>query len=148
MNPDSHAYRQLIETWRRESNTPLEPPLSRVELQRLFRTHGFHATQDVVDFYSLIGGMENGCPDDRMFEIWCRERIDEENGESKWDFLWFGDWLISSHLYALQPVDECHSAIYIDHKCDRKTPPEFLVGSLYEFADRLVCDPASLGVML
>ena len=148
MKPDSRVYWQLLEKWRSESNTPLEPPLSGDELQRLFGTHGFVATQDVVDLYSLVGGMENGCPDDRMFEIWCRDRIDKENGESKWEFLWFGDWLISSHLYALQPVDERHSAIYIDHKCDRKTPPEFLAGSLYEFAERLISDPASLGVIL
>ena len=148
MLPDSRVFQLLIKTWRRESNTPLEPALSTDELQTLFNTHGFRATQDVVDLYSLIGGMQNGCPDDRMFELWCSDRIDKENGESKWDYLWFGDWLISSHLYALRPVDERHSAVYIDHKCDRQTPPEFLAESLYDFAERLVRDPTSMGVTL
>jgi hypothetical protein len=148
MLPDSRVFQQLIETWRRESNTPLEPALSSDELQTLFGTHGFRATQDVVDLYSLVGGMESGCPDNRMFELWCRERIRTENAESTWDFLWFGDWLISSHLYALKPVDEFHSAVYIDHQCDRSTPPKFLAASLYEFAECLLRDPSSMGVVL
>ena len=148
MPPDSSTFRQLIEMWRGESNTALEPALSRDELQRLFGAFGFRPTKDVVELYSLVGGMTTGCPDNRMFELWCPERIKTENAVPKRGFLWFGDWLISSHLYALKPIDEFHSAVYIDYQCNEKTPPEFLAESLYEFAERLICDPTSMGVVL
>ena len=147
MRKTTRAFQQLIENWQSEF-TPLELGVSPDKLKTLFASHGFHATQDVIDLYSLTGGMKNGHANDRMFELWCLDRLDEENGASKWDFLWFGDWLISSHLYALQPVDEGHSAVYIDYQCDRITPPQFLAESLYEFAERLVSDPTSMGVIL
>ena len=146
MKQTTRAFQQLIEKWQSEF-TPLEPGVSRVKLQTLFASHGFQATQDAADLYCLTGGMENGHSNVWMFELWCLDRLDKENSASKWDFLWFGDWLISSHLYALQPVDERHSAVYIDYQCDRETPPQFLAESLYEFAERLVSDPTSMGVI-
>lgn len=147
MPPDIRAFHRLIETWRGEC-TPLRPALSCEGLERLWRAHGFRPTKDVVDLYTLVGGMESDCPDNRNFQLWCSERIEAENARSKWDFLWFGDWLIASHLYALKPIDDYHSAVYIDHRCDRETPPQFLAKSLYEFAERLVCNPTSIGVVL
>ena len=111
MQPTTRAFLQLIEIWQSE-HTPLKPSVSPGKLQTLFATHGFRATQDLIDLYSLTGGMEYGCANERMFELWCLDRLNEENSPSKWDFLWFGDWLICSHLYALQPVDDRHSAVY------------------------------------
>ena len=148
MKANVSAYRKLIGVWSRESNTSLKPPLPAECVQALLASHGFVATRDVVELYSLVGGMPINCPDDRMFELWCRERVDEENTGSTWEYLWFGDWLYGAHVYALKPVDQFHSAVYIDHQCDRITAPEVVAGSVYEFASRLLCDPSSVGITL
>jgi hypothetical protein len=141
-------YLALVTQWRREDNTPLNLPNSPPVVRAVFDALGSSATRDILDFYAIVGGMENGNPDDRMFELWCLDRVATENAESPWEYVWFADWLISSHLYALRPVSETHSAVYIDHKCDRKTAPEFLTDSVYDFANRLVADPTSVGVIL
>ncbi len=109
---------------------------------------GIKLTPDVVALYSITGGMPDGSPDDRMFELWGRERLIRENTKSRWDYCWIADWLISSHLYAIKPIDDEHSAVYIDHVCDRETLPEFLAASVYEFAEMLLMDPPSVGVVL
>ena len=45
-------------------------------------------------------------------------------------------------------MDDEHSAVYIDHVCDRETPPGFLAASVYEFAEMLLMDPPSVVVVL
>lgn len=139
-------YLSLVTRWRAESNTPLLESATADAVRATFSALGVPATPDVCEFYSIVGGMEECCPDDRMFEFWSLERIATENSESPWEFVWFADWLISSHLYALRPVSDSQSAVYIDHKCDRNTPPEFLADILYEFVSCLVNDPESVYV--
>lgn len=50
--------------------------------------------------------------------------------------------------HAIKPIDDEHSAVYIDHICDRKTAPEFLASSVYEFDEMLLSDPPSVGVVV
>lgn len=148
MNLDSRAYSDLLSIWRNQSDTPTEAPISQNELDGIFSILGIKLTSDIVTLYSITGGMSDGYPDDRMFELWGRERLIRENAKSRWDYCWIADWLISSHHYAIKPIDDEHSAVYIDHMCDRETPPEFLAASVYEFAEMLLSDPLSVGVVL
>jgi hypothetical protein len=138
------AFSELIDRWRVETDTPLMPPVSDAEIRRVFRCLGHAPTADVCQLFSLTGGMPKNCSDDRMLELWCLDRIAEENAESPWEFLWFADWLIASHLYALRPVSPTTSAVYIDHQCDRKTAPERVADSLQDFVSKLVHDPESV----
>jgi len=148
MNSETKAYSELLAIWQNQPDTPTETPLSRNELDNIFSSLGIKLTPDVVALYSITGGMPDGYPDDQMFELWGRERLIRENTKSRWDYCWIADWLTSSHLYAVKPIDDEHSAVYIDHVCDRETPPEFLAASVYEFAEMLLMDPPSVGVVL
>ncbi|MDB2526553.1 hypothetical protein N9X53_07695 [Mariniblastus sp.] len=148
MKPSIKVFSDLLELWRKQSDTPTNPPIAPSELLVIFSNLEIALTRDVVALYSITGGMPDGYPDDRMFELWGRDRLKRENAKSTWDYCWIGDWLISSHLYAIKPVDLETSAVYIDHICDRKTTPEFVAESVYEFAEMLLTDPPSVGVVL
>ena len=108
MNSETKAYSELLAIWRNQPDTPTETPLSRNELDNIFSSIGIKLTPDVVALYSITGGMADGSPDDRMFELWGLERLIRENTKSRWDYCWIADWLISSHLYAVKPIDDEH----------------------------------------
>ena len=147
MDLTHRVFLDLLQSWQ-QAGVCIKPPLPSSELHRIFAELGIVLTRDVAEFYSIVGGMPTGCPDDHMFELWGPDRIKEENSKSRWAYCWFADWLISSHHYALKPVNSERSAVFIDHHCDRDTPPELLTDSLYQFADQLIRDPASVGVLV
>jgi hypothetical protein len=142
------AFHNLVDRWRSERDTPLEPAVPSTDVRSVFASLGVAATQDVCDLFTITGGMLRNYPDDHFFQLWCVDRIAQQNSKSTWDYVWFADWLFDSYLYALRPINDAHSAVFIDYNCNRQTPPTIIADTLHEFAERLLLDPKSVGVVL
>ena len=104
-----------------------------------------------VGYLTTFGGMADDDCDDHMLALWSLDRIIAEHAglyRGRWPYLYFGDWLISSHLYAIRIDHPDDTAVYIDYHCDYSTPPEPVADNLLDFAALVVSEPESVGVIL
>lgn len=133
------------------ANATLSEPVTASAVRKAFASIHRNATDDVVSYFTQFGGMADGDCDDHMLSLWTLDRLVAEHKgltNESWPFVYFGDWLISSHLYALRPETDIRSSVHIDYICDCSTPPEPVADDIFQFAAMLVSDPTSVGVVL
>ena len=126
----------LIRRWNSE-RIKLLPPESPANVAAAFERLGSKATRDVVELFSVLGGM--GEMDDGYLKLWSLQEMESENTVRSEFGPIFADYLISSWCFRLRPIDEAISAVYVDHFDSR--PPELVASSLTEFLATYECDP-------
>ena len=124
--------------WDHNNRTPAP---SEAELRDVFERLGFPLTEDVVELYSCTGGCGI-----QLFEIWTLSEILEmnQNREDK-GLLWFGDWLIHSHVYAFEFVDQstCRALSTAE-----SGDPSLVADSVREFFEKLLRTPDDVHVWM
>jgi hypothetical protein len=117
----------LIRRWNKE-RIKLLPPELPAKVEAAFERLGSKATRDVVDLFSVIGGMDE--MDDGYLKLWCLQEMEHENTARSEFGPIFADYLVSCWCFRLRPVNEETSAVYVDHF---HRPPELVAPSLTEF---------------
>ena len=129
--------KSLMRRWRKE-RVRLLPPESPANVQATFERLGSKATRDVIELFSVLGGMDR--MDDGYLQLWSLQQMERENTSRSEFGPIFADYLISSWCFRLLPVDEETSAVYVDHF---HRTPERVASSLTEFLDTYERDPAA-----
>ena len=73
---------------------------------------GRRFSRDVVAFYCLTGGMEDGDMDGKGLSVWSLDRVVEENRDTDAADLAFADYPIDSWRYSFRFEDETRSSVY------------------------------------
>ena len=142
---ETSAFHELLDLLKSQGSEFL-PGVAPSEFQQAMRVHSIAPSRDVVELYSLIGGLpEGGAKSLLFFNLWTPERIFTEHAKSPWQYIWFADYLYGSHLYCLRQESNDVSSVHIDHHCDRKATPELISPSLQDFCQRLITDHESVG---
>lgn len=105
------AMRILVRRWDKEGTTYL-PPETRESVEAAFASVGARATTDIIQLYSVIGGLES--MDGAYLAIWPLKQFREENAEPSEYGPLFADYLICSWCYRLKPRNEHESEIHAD----------------------------------
>jgi hypothetical protein len=128
----------LMRRWNTE-RIKLLPPESPVNVEAAFERLGSKATRDVVELFSVLGGMDE--MDNGYLKLWCLHEMEHENtARSEYGPI-FADYLISCWCFRLRPIDEQTSAVYVDHFHRR---PELVASSLTEFLTTYERDPGAV----
>jgi hypothetical protein len=131
----SVAIATLIERWKQE-NVQLVPPGDNVTVQTALEGLVAPVAQDVVQLYCLTGGMADGDMDANHFCLWPLERVLSEHESSSLPNVEFADFLIESHRYALQAIDDETSAVCINYYSDEVLSPVVVSSSLSTFFEK------------
>jgi hypothetical protein len=93
-------------------------------------------TQDVVDLYSQVGGMD--VPDDNEWRLWSLEELSAENVNRSAVGVYFSDYLLSCWCFLLKP-NGATSAVLIDYFDG--SDPRPVAASIEEFLSMQLTDP-------
>jgi hypothetical protein len=129
--------RSLPPRWNTE-RIKLLPTESPANVEATFKRLGSKATRDVVDLFSVLGGMDE--MDNGYLKLWCLQEMERENTVRSEFGPIFADYLISCWCFRLRPIDEETSAVYVD---DFHRPPELVASSLAEFLATYERDPSA-----
>jgi hypothetical protein len=132
------VFQFAIDRWRARS-VPLQPPASETEIASVFRALNHPVSRDIYRLYSLTRGFAD-YEFDKLWSLWSLDRILEENKDRKSEFLWFADYLISSHMYAFHYLNADTSAVYIDHSSSAHAPV-IIAESVAEFLEKYIRNP-------
>lgn len=132
----SEKFKKVIDIWRKE-NIKLAPPNLPQEVVDCFQSLGKNPTKDILEFYTICGGMINYTMDDSLLSVWTLEEVAKKNSIAS-EIVCFADFLIESHRYAFKYEDENTSSIYSDSES-----PEFtkIADSLEQFFDLYLINP-------
>lgn len=133
----------LITRWSTETEHPLHPPESVEAIAHAFRAVGSHATKDVMDLYTRLGGMQD-MDQEALWRLWSLEEIVEDNTKASPYGILFSDYLISCWGYRLKAVNDDVSEVYLDSFDSTNEPPRLVAGSLAEFFEKYLRDPGSV----
>lgn len=133
--------------WWRVMDTSLLPPATADQLRETFARLETQVSQDILNLYSLAGGMS---PDSIYAGFWRLWPLDElrlpREGvpkATKRPLVYFADYFIESHIYALHFESDEHSSVYLSADRADSVPFE-IAGSVDEFLQALICHPASV----
>ena len=142
--------RKLIKQWQ-EEKIQLNEGATEEELNNFETELNIKLPKDFRYFYSLVNGMQEGCSDKHLFELWSLNYIlKKEKGvlvyvvetESEVEIP-FGDWLIDSHRYSLVFDKFGTSSIRVDGD-----DPPVLLNSFASFLDAYLFNPESICLWL
>jgi hypothetical protein len=135
--------KHTIRKWERDGVALLEPQSEIAVNAALSQTQRLYS-RDVVALYCLTGGMADGESDAHFWTLWSLTELVAQNARySRADIL-FADFLINSHLYVFRYVSPDVSAVYVDYF--NGAEPEMVAGSLNEFFERYLYQPAALAM--
>ena len=140
----SDALRSVTEgvthSWQQEGIpllAPIDPAAVRTELSK----NGQRYSDDVVDLYSITGGMANDEMDSHCFSMWPFDKVISKNKERS--YLAFADFLIDSHWYGFVYESKARSKVCVDY-FKHGTELEIIADSVEEFFRKYLVDPRSL----
>lgn len=130
------SLKKVAETWHRECLKIVEPK-SAEEIIKKFANLKAPISQDVIQVYSTLGGIEDGEMDSTLLSFWDIDKILEEN-KSYSGLLDFADFLIYSHLYSFKFENEFVSSIHIWWS---EKDTEKIADSFEEFFENYINNP-------
>lgn len=134
-------YRLAIAQWQSRA-VPLLPPPTNHEIETAFARLRHPLSDDIRRLYSATGGFADyEC--DCVWSLWSLDRLVRENQNRDSEFLWFADFLISSHMYAFRYHNDEASVIYIDHNIPQH-PPTQVAKDVPDFLRKYIDDPDSV----
>ena len=90
-----------LRTYCSAAGASLAEPTDAASVRVAFGNIGVAVPPQFVGSLTTFGGMADDDCDDHMLALWSLDRIIAEHAglyRGRWPFLYFGDWLISSHL--------------------------------------------------
>lgn len=132
----------MIEKWKGE-NLKITEPCSEEQIQNSFNKISKPISKDVLQVYTIFGGLADCEMDSNLFSFWTLEQLVNENLEFKTEFTLFGDFLIFSHLYAYKYENENISSVYTDYGINEYTK---ISESVEEFFDLYLTNPLEIGL--
>ena len=133
------ALQTMLKRWALEDVGVL-PGVEASSVRSTFSSLGATATEDVIELYAAIGGMEK--MDGEYWRHWPLSEILSENTSSSPYGILFADYLISSWCYRLKATSNDSSRVYIDFFDGNA--PTLVADSLREFFNLYVQDPDSV----
>ena len=130
----------VIRFWQQDG-IPLLAPMDPVAVRGELSKTGQRYSDDVVDLYSITGGMANDEMDSHCFSMWAFKKVISINKERS--YLAFADFLIDSHSYGFVYESKARSKVCIDYG-KHGTELEIITESVEEFFQRYLFDPRSL----
>jgi hypothetical protein len=115
----NESLKKVAEIWHKEC-LKLSKPLSESQIIEKHAKLNVPISQDVIEVYSTLGGMEDCEMDSECFSFWDIDKILEENKPNS-EFIYFADFLIDSHHYAFKFENEYVSSIYV-HYSEKDRP--------------------------
>jgi hypothetical protein len=107
----SVALTTLVARWKQEG-VELRPPVDPAALQAMLCRLSVPIAQDVIELYSMVGGMPE--MDANMFCLWPLDRLISERAQSRSSHVEFADYMIDSFRYAWKQTCPETSAVLID----------------------------------
>ena len=131
-----------IEKWRREG-IPLLPAVEEAEVRRTWEGFGKQAAEDVVRFYSTVGGFVEYEFDDRFFwSLWPWDLLRQENTDRQGDGVMFCDHSLQVITWELRFEDDVRSSVWTAREL--YADPEMTAPSLESFLRIYFEDPWQL----
>jgi hypothetical protein len=109
-------------------------------VEATFERLGSKATGDVVELFSVLGGMEE--MDEEYLRLWCLQEMERENTVRSEFGPVFADYLLECWCYRLRPINEETSAVYVDYF--DATGPRLAASSLVDFLAAYARDPRAI----
>jgi hypothetical protein len=131
----SVALTTLIARWKQES-VKLLPPVDPAALQAVLCGLSVPIAQDVVELYSMIGGMPDGEMDANMFCLWPLDQVLSERPKSPSSHVEFADYMIDSFRYAWEQTDAETSAVFINFYSVEGEAPTVACNSITKFFEQ------------
>ena len=107
----SDSVKKVCEIWEKECLKLIEPASKNECAEKLARLKTPIA-KDIIEVYSILGGMFDGESDSTLLSFWGIDQILEENKPNS-ELIAFADFLIHSHLYYFKFENEFISSIHI-----------------------------------
>ena len=137
MNSLRNSIEAALNDWRK-SGVQLLPPAPYDQMIEALLATGRPISRDVIELYSLTGGMVDGESDPRLFNLWDLDRVIEENRKYRGMGLLFADFCIDAHCYAFNYESPERSSVAIEYF--NQPVPDILATSVEEFFVRLLTD--------
>jgi hypothetical protein len=131
---------RVIRFWQQDG-IPLLAPMDPVAVRNELSKTGQRYSDDVVDIYSIAGGMANDEMDSHCFSMWPFDKVLSKNKERS--YLAFADFLIDSHWYGFVYESKARSKVCVDY-FKHGTELEIIADSVEEFFRKYLVDPRSL----
>lgn len=122
MSALSQSLLKVASVWRAEGVEVLPPP-DVPEVRELLAATQRQITPDVFEVYCTIGGMAAGQMDNACFAMWPLQDVVHRNSEHASPSLFFGDYLIDSHLLCFVPLGNT-SSVAQSYDCVSPTPAD------------------------
>ncbi len=129
----------LLERWNLEGVNTLSPE-SEERVRLTFSKLGLQPTQDVIQLYGIIGGME--MMDNEYWRLWPLSEIEARSSEISEYGVLFSDYCLDCWAYRIKPNDAGSSAVYVEN-FDGKTPT-MVAENLSQFFDMYVANAREL----
>ena len=126
----------------RDQGVPVMPPARSEDVIQTFRELGQPLSNDVLTLYTSFGGFVD-FEIENLWSLWSLNRLKQENQAYEPPLCWFADYLVSSHMYALQYCNAEVSAVYVDHN-SVNDPPYKIADSVEQFFKMYLRDPGSV----
>ncbi len=124
----------VTQLWRQQGISLL-PPLADQEVDQLFAPVQDRISLDLRQLYALTGGMAEGETDDEYWSLWTPERLIAEAEPAE---LFFGDFLIDSHLHVLEWESAETSSVHVFHGHNHRVR---VADSILAFFELYLCNP-------
>jgi hypothetical protein len=135
MNP----VERVIGKWKQDG-VELLPPNKEPDVIAVFTKLGLKVSQDVVNLYCTIGGMEDF--DSFMWSLWSLDRIDAENRTYTKPYILFADSMIDAYRYCFKYENAENSSVYVDWLNGEE--PELVANSMDEFFEYYFKSPEKI----
>lgn len=134
----------LMRRWNTD-RVKLLPPELPANVEAAFERFGSKATREVVELFSVLGGMDQEDMDNGGLKLWCLQEMERENTVLSEFGPIFADYFIDAWCLRLRPIDAVTSAVYVDY-FDPRRSPELVASSLTEFLVNYERDPETAHV--
>ena len=125
-------------------NFSILPPASKINIEQAFADHDGIVPQDIAELYRLTAGMSDHSTDNYMWSLWSLDRVIAHRNEcgSTSQYVSFADFMISSHLYSVKPVNALTSEVYMEYNGKYNIVAE----SLEKFFEMYLGNPKEISI--
>ena len=141
VHKDSHQ--KIFEKWQAEG-LQVVSPYSEEQIKNSFDKIGKSVSADVLRVYTSFGGIDWNQPmDSNLLSFWTLDQIVAENSARRSELVFFGDFLIFSHLYGYRYENENISSVYSDFETGEYLK---IADSVEDFFRLYLTDPMEIGL--
>lgn len=127
------VFNRVLDFWT-SGDVSLVQPLGHDATVARFREAGLSPAEDLLKFYSIVGGMQDYAMDGDLWSCWSIDKIISQVAQYARPGIPFGDWLTHSHVHVARAESAVLSSIWVDGFSGGE--PKKVADSLEDFLDR------------